>query len=265
MDNQPTVLYMEWSKNVRQVSKQESQEIQMMTAPDPSTMELREEVAMLKMKLEALSEQKHQLIYKLNEISDATAIAKSTCEGLDDQCETIAERIQTARGNLDHEKAICEDLNNRIQRDSNRAILLDLSAMLDNPDSSDGSLLEFFKSQLLNSLDPDDLLQKLAIFYDAHHRQVKENSRLVAQLKTTVQSVKKDLEISEKRLTSVRRSQAVVNSAPVPTISADIKKKRPVVVDRKTVPMKPSNAMAFASDDLAPVRKRTTNTLNFLN
>ena len=250
---------------MRQVSKQESQEIEIMTAPDTNTIELREEVGILRMKLGALAEQKHELITKLNHISDATAIAKATCEGLDDQCEMMAERIQTAQTNLDREKAICEDLNNRIQRDTNRASLVDLSAMIQNLDSSDSSVLEYFKAQLTNSMDPDDLLQKLATFYDIHHRQVKETSRLVAQLKTTVQSVRKDVESSEKRLVSVRRSQTVGNSGPVPPIAVDIKKKRPLVVDRKTVPMKPSNPMVFASDDLAPTRRRTTNTLNFFN
>jgi hypothetical protein len=265
MDNQPTILYMEWSKNVRPVSKQESQEIEMMTAPDSSTVQLREEVGILKLKLEALAEQKHQLIHKLNQISDATAIARSTCEGLDDQCETIAERIQTVQSNLDRETAICEDLNNRIQRDTNRASLVDLQSMLQNPDNSDSSLLEYFKAHLASSTDPDDLLQKLAAFYDSHHRQVKENSRLVAQLKTTVQSVKKDLDLTEKRLTNVRRSQVAGIASVDSSLKGDNKKKRPLVVDRKTVPMKPSNSIAFANDDLGPARKRTTGTINFFN
>lgn len=264
MDNQPIVLFMEWSKNVRPVSKQETQEIELITAPDAGTIQLREEVGILKLKLEAVTETKQQLIKRLNDISDATAVAKSTCEGLDDQCETIAERIDTFQSAVERERAICEDLNNRIQRDKNKASLVDLSLMLERPDTSESSVLDFFKSQLSHSTDPDDLLHKLAIFYDSHHKNVKDNSRQVAQLKTTVLSVRKDLEQSEKRLHTLRKTQAAVPVA-APAIVTENKKKRPLVVDRKTVPMKPTNIMTFASDDLAPSRKRSTTSLNFFN
>lgn len=262
MDNQPTVLFMEWSKNVRPVSKQETQEIELITAPDAGTIQLREEVGILKLKLEAMTETKQQLINRLNDISDATAVAKSTCEGLDDQCETIKERIDSFQTALDRERAICDDLNNRIQRDKNKASLVDLSLMLERTDSSESSVLDFFKSQLGNSSDPDDLLQKLAIFYDSHHRNVKENSRLVAQLKTTVLSVRKDLEQNEKRMHIARRSQVAAPTAPA--IVTDTKK-RTLVADRKTVPMKSANIMQFANDDLGPSRKRSTTSLNFFN
>ena len=264
MDNPPIVLYMEWSKNVRQVSKEETQEIEMMTAPHSDTTQLREDVGILKLKLESLAERKQHLIRKLNDVSDASAIARSTCEGLDDQCESMLERVQSLLSSIEREKVICNDLNNRILRDKNKAILIDLVKLLELPESSDMTITEFFKTQLSNSNDPDDLLKKLAIFYDSYHRNTKESSRAVAQLKTVVQSVKKEFEIAEKRLINAKRNQKS-QSLPQITGVPDTKKKRTIVVDRKTVPMKPTNAFAFAHDDLAPSRKGIANSLKFFN
>ena len=257
----PVILFMEWSKSARQVSREETEEIEIVTAPDPHSIELREQLEMLKLKLGSLSERKDQLIRQLNDINDATAIARARCEGLDDICEQLVDRLQTTRDALSRETRSCQELVARIKRDQNRAVLGGLTELLDEL-APESKICEYLFVELGKTGDSDDLLTRLAAFYAHHHKQVKVASAAVAQLRTVVHSARKDSEHAVQRLHAAERATLVKK------VVASTAKAPPVVVDRKTVPMKPvpvKHSAAAFDDDLAPPRKRNAGFANIFN
>jgi chromosome segregation ATPase len=262
MESQPIILFMEWSKNPRLVPSQEVHDIDSITAPDETSLQLREEVDILKLKLDTLQSRKQELIHRLNDVNDSTAIARATCEGLDDLCEAIRERLECTTEALTRERNICQELQTRIKRDKHKAIVGEFASKLDRVES-ESTVLEYIISEVSKSNEPDDLLQRITNFQQYHHRKMKDAQRMGSQLRTTVASIKKQIEESEKRLIIAERSRiaAVTKASQGPTRPDTKTRPIPRVVDRKIVPLKQS--ANFADDDLAPSRKRANN--NFGN
>ena len=267
MENQPIILFMEWSKNPKLVSSQETHDIETITAPDETSLKLREEVDILKLKLEDLRNQKEDLIHQLNRVNDSAAIARSTCEGLDELCEAIKDRMSATSEALARETKVCAELISRITRDKNKAIIGELALRVE---SLDPSIMEYISNKISQSTEPDDLIQRLTIYQDYHHRRMKDAQRLVAQLRTTVQSLKKEVEESERRLAAAERSKlanaaAAKSAAPGRTKPMTKPKNVPPIVDRKIVPSLPAQFLKYANDDLAPSRKRAQGGATFGN
>lgn len=256
-DDLPVILYMEWSKSARPIPEDEKEQIRTVTAPDEQALMLREKLEMMKLKLEGLQQRKEEVIKLLNETNDRTAVAKAQCEGLDELCAMLSERIASTQSNTVKCQRQCEELEVRIRRDENKGVIGEFCEMLSSS-QPEVKLLEFLSTRLHSSNDPDDLLACLGMLYEHYHKKVKEASKSVMQLRTTVHSLKKDLDDANQRLAVAQRAKQVKISVPA---------RKPAVVDRKTVPMKPQatmNRSAMDDDDLG-VTKRSKPNYNFLN
>lgn len=255
----PVILYMEWSKSSRPIPEDEKEQIRTVTAPDEKALVLREKLEMMKLKLEALQQRKEEIIQLLNETNDRTAVAKAQCEGLDELCDMLTERISLTQQNTIRSQRTCEELESRIKRDENKGVIGEFCEML-AASQAEPKLLEFLSTKLTSSNDPDDLLAGLGMLYDHYHKEVKGAYKGIMQLRTTVHSLKKDVDEANQRLVAAQRAKQVRASVP-------IKKSAASVVDRKIVPMKPqiqANRSAMEDDDFG-VTKRSKPNYNFLN
>ena len=256
----PVVLYMEWSKSTRPIPDEEREEIQTLIAPDEQALILRERVELLKLKLKSLEQRKIEVMRLLNETSDRAAIAKSRCEGLDEICEMLSERLSQTHQKAKKEERICEEIQTRIRRDENKGIMGDLCELLSsNP--TEAKLNEFVYSKVASSQDPDDLLANLGYVYEHYKKRVKDETKALLQLRTTVHSAKKDVEEVSHRLSLAQRAKQQRLSA-----AAKIAKKPgpSVVADRKVVPTKPNRSNMDIDDDFG-MGKRTKPSYSFSN
>lgn len=246
---------MEWSRSSREISKEESEELELVVAPTEETIQLHERIGISELKFKSLSDHKQTLIRDLNAINDSTAISKANCEGLEDICEKIRDRLSETRIQITTGKRTCEELQTRIQRDANLIIVGKVSELLEQQ-ASESIISDFVYKELAENTDPDDLLARLNGYYDTSHRRVKEAVRQIAQLKTSVHSLKKDEEEAQIRLTMIERSKQAkkpITQDNIPKVS---------IIDRKVAPTKPilvlpsSGGRSRLGDDLAPPRKR---------
>jgi hypothetical protein len=260
-DNLPIILFMEWSKNARPVPKEESEVIEIVTAPDEDTLRLREEVEIMKLGHQSLQDRKEQLNRKLNDVTDALTNSRSTCESLENICEQIQARIVHSTESLKNEHRVCEELSSRIQRDKNKAIIGELAEGLEKQ-VTDPQLAEFFKRQMAESGDPDNLLSMFHSFYDNHHKRLKQSMKTIGHLKTVAHSIKKDIAETEQRIVASERAKKI-QTKPVQ------QKKPAQVVDRKVFTTRPSlglsNPLDYATDELSSSRAKSTRFTNFFN
>ena len=258
MDELPIILFMEWSKTSRPVTREENEEIEIVAAPDSESFEIRDELGILKLKLDSLRKNKENIIRSLNDINDATALWKARCDGLDEICEAFSDRLVHSIDAHKKEVRLCEELVARVKRDQNQAVIGELSAKLAEA-QSESQLTDFASQQLQSSSDPDDLLAKIGAFYDGFHRKVKEEIKALSQLKTTVHSLKKEDQDSEQRMLATEKAKLAKLVVSQNNISSV--RKPPRVVDRKMVPMKQTvvtlDHSSYLDDDLAPCRKKS--------
>jgi len=253
----PTILFMEWSKSSRQLSQEVSDDIEIITAPDEESLGLRDEVDMLKHRLDSIKSQKGEIIRKLNIVNDSTAIAKAECEGLDEVCELMTDRLDSAFENYSKEARACNELTSRIKRDLNKAVIGELLTMID-AGASESTLTDLAYANLSKSADPDDLLANLSSLNETFHRRVKNESKVISQLRTTVHSVKKDADDAETRLISAERAKVV--KLVVSKNAKPISSKKVPVIDRKVIPTRPAvNPIHIEVDDLGVSCKRKKN------
>lgn len=251
IDDLPMVLFMEWSKSSRPLSQAVTAELESLAAPDVESLGLRDELDMLKERLNSIRVQKDGVIRKLNFANDSTAIAKAECEGLDEVCDLMGERLTSFLDNYKKEAHACEELSTRIKRDMNRAVIGELLIMIDGAES-EAKLTEMAYSNLSKSADPDDLLAKLTTLYEYYHRKVKEETKSVAQLRTTFYSLKKDAEDEEQRMIASERAKLVKK-----VVTKQVTSRKPAVVDRKVNPSHPVvNRARMEDDELTMSRKR---------
>lgn len=258
-DNAPIILYMEWSKNAKPVPLEETEEIEIVTAPDADSIRLREEVGIMKLKHESLCDQKEQLLRLLNDVSDSVGNGRSTCEALDSICGQITERIGSTSVSLSRETKVCDELASRIQRDKNKSIIGEVAERI-SLNHDEFQIMEFLQSQLSQSGDPDDLLTSFSSYYDHCHKRLKRELKSVAQLKSVVHSLKKEITETEQRLVIAERAKKI----PVAQKPAPLKKHKPLVVDRKVSIPKPLSAVntEYADDDLGRSRVRASTFFN---
>lgn len=253
----PVILFMEWSKSARPMSLEETENIRLVNAPDEQAINLREQLAILSLKLDGLREQKGRIIQELNEFSDSAAIARSKCDGLDELCQILEERISSAQTTTAREEKVCEELHCRIERDRNKGTIIEFASMVD-AQQPEAKLSDFVVRHLGSSADPDGLLANLSTLYAHYHKKVKDSTQTLAQLKTTVNLVRKDTEQAEHRLLAVQRAKQTKK----PTQKV-VKPLAPI--DRKVVPTK-SRPMAGSHDhdELGIASKRSrANNYNF--
>ena len=264
IEDLPMVLFMEWSKSTRPLSQKVCEEIEILTAPDEESLGLRDELDMLKHKLDSIRAQKSEVIRKLNIVNDATAIAKAECEGLDEVCELMAERLRSFVENQKKETRACDELSLRIKRDSNRAVIGELLILIETGGTVESKLTETAYAYLSKSADPDDLLAKLSALYENFRKRVKDETKSLVQLKTTVHSVKKDAEDAQQRLLAAERAQLVKKVVSKNTNSVK-KVVGPPVVDRRVIahPRQPNRTGGEDQDDLMLSGKRQKNSSNF--
>ena len=256
----PVILYMEWSKSARPIPEEERQEIQTITAPDEQALMLREKIEMLKIKLDSLQQRKMEIMKLLNETSDKTAIAKGRCEGLDEMCEMLSERINVCAENTKKTERVCEELETRIKRDENKAVVGEFCDLLGSQ-QPESKLTEFLYSKVTSSSDPDDLLGRLSSLYEYYRKKVKEETKSIMQLRSTVHSARKDVEEATQRLAAAQRAKQQRLSAATKAT----KQSSHTVADRKVVPTKPQNRSNIMDDDDFGTGKRVKPSYNFFN
>ncbi len=265
-DNPPIILYMEWSKNVKPVPREETEVIEIVTAPDEDSIRLREEVGIMKLKHESLCDQKQQLLRQLNLASDAVSNGRSTCEALDSICSQVAERIETTTESLKKEMRVCDELSSRIERDKNKSIIGEVAERISHQ-AVESQVSEFLQGELAQAGDPDDLLTSFSGYYDYCHKRLKREMKSTAQLKTVTHSLKKEIVECEQRIVSAERAKKMHVTAPTKAMIS--KKPKPIVVDRKVSLAKPfaasNNQVDYADDDLGRSRTRASQFSNFFN
>jgi flagellar biosynthesis chaperone FliJ len=255
-DDLPIVLFMEWSRSAKPISSEESAQIQSATLPGEEAAILHENVSMLKLKLEELQKQKDNIIRQLNETTENTNLARARCDGLDEICAMLRERITTSEQNMRKEERICDELEARMRRDHNQAIIGEICGMLADQ-QPESKLTDFVYAQLSKVADPDDLLMRFGSLYDHYHKQLKDGTKTLTQLRSAVSSMRKDVEDAENRLAAAQRAKQVTKTlAPKKTSN------QAPIVDRKIVPTKPKTVQMQDDDDLG-VTKRVK--YNFLN
>jgi hypothetical protein len=206
LEDLPVILFMEWSKSSRPISTNESGGTETAQPPDDQAESLRDQVETLKIKLEACLEKRRELTDNLNEISEKVTAAKSLCESLEKISDMLCERVSLSEDSERKVKRICQDLESRIRRDSNRAVIGDLTELLLSH-QSESRLSDFFSSQLAISENPDELLSFLGSLYDHYHKKVKETTSTFSQLKTAVHSLRRDVDDAGRKLGAAQRAR----------------------------------------------------------
>ena len=257
----PVILYMEWSKSARPISNEEQAEIQSASAPGEQAQLLYENLDSLKIKFTYLQKKKEDLIRKLNETTENIAAAKARCDGLDQICAMLSERIEASRKNAEKAQRACDELEARLKRDRNQAVIGEICELLLNQ-QQEAKLSELIYKRLAESADPDDLLSRIGGLYEHYHKQVRENTKTLTQLRTTMHSMKKDIEDTEARLAAAQRAKQASTKAANPVSQ---KKPVPPVVDRKIVPTKPKTLHSRMDDEDLGMSKRAKPTYNFFN
>jgi DNA repair ATPase RecN len=217
---------------------------------DERAMNLRGSLAKLSLKVDGLREHKRKIIHELNDINDATTASRAKCDGIDELCTVLEDRLTSARTLTAREEKLCDDLSHRIERDRNKCIVADVAAMLDNQ-CGDSSIVEFVMRHLGSSSDPDGLLSDLNALYVFYHKKVKDASQAITQLRTGVNLARNDIEHAENRLVALQRAkqtQALVKKDAKPSRA----------IDRKVVPTKPRPATTLNDhDELGVPSKRS--------
>ena len=251
LEDLPLILFMEWSKSTRPVPKEETDGIEVVTAPSEESLSIRDELEMLKLRLNNLTSSKEALIRQLNDINDATVIARSRCESLDDVCEAMSERLNHVQEIIKKEIRACEELQCRVNRDYSKAVIGNVASMVDGR-SSESAVHEYLYNEVNKASDPDGLLTTLGSYADQVHRMVKENFKQLQQLKTAVHSLKKDVDDAGQRLAHAERARLVRK-----VVSTSSTAPRPIPVDKKSQSVKPSleSRGILFQDDLARPRK----------
>ena len=234
------ILYMEWSKSSRPVDD-DAPDIEIISSSDSVSMELRDELELMKLKLEGLESRKDHIIRTLNEVTEAMELAKERCNGLDEICEAFSDRLASSTASYEKDKKACDEFEVKIKRDMNSAFVGELCVSIES--KSEAELLEFINQKLTLSSDPDDFRLKIGSAYDLFRRKLKDSVKGLDQLKTTVHSLKKEISNKETQLIEVERNKLLAKKP------AKIAPKTVPVVDRKTVPLVP--VRTHFVDDLA--------------
>ena len=255
MDDLPMILFMEWSKTARPVSHEASQEIEIVSAAsDSASLEMRDQVNVLKHRLDSLQDRKDEIIKSINQVTDALETAKSRCQGLEEICEAFSDRLARSTEIYTTELRNCQELESRIKRDHNSAVVGELSTRLAD---ADYALVEFINARLSESADPDDLLIKIASFYESYKKRVKDASKQLDQLRTSVHSLKREIQIGESQVIANTNKRKIVATQPKPVPAR-------IVIDRKTAPIK-HNHQQYMQDDLLHRKPSRSNFSSLFN